>query len=478
MTEKRWRAVFAAFVTMAHSPGVHYCYGIFQAELVASRALGTSSRALIGGAGSLSTCLMELGAYGSGVLQDRFGARNTVMAGGILAVLGLAGAGLSTQVWHMYASYGVAVGLGHSLTFPPCPVAVASFFDGHPRASLASGIATAGSGAGTALFAIVADVVVEAYDWRVAFFVIAASSLLFIESTAPALGREASTSRPSIRLEAPLSKPLAKLIACASVYSIGWEIPFVHAVSYGRDAGYSRSQAAGIVVFIGVGGAFGRIAFLAAADRVGPPSTLVCACALTALFDATLPVLIDRHIVALYLYALVVGSTAGACIGLTTPLAKACRPPEISVSKASGLVYTAMAPGLLVGPIVAGAIRDETSDFDLAFYAAAIAWFVAFVLALFLKRDLRHFSNCSRNTRSPTDSSLEVEIPSLSSKASIVTCSSASFPHRSHIRVKFAERFSPVCRLPRAQSSRILASCSPGASEEEGCSSSSSDLCM
>ena len=63
--QPRWRVVFAAFAATAHGPGVHYIYGVFQAALLDARAL-TTSRALLGGAGGLSTCLMLLGARPAG----------------------------------------------------------------------------------------------------------------------------------------------------------------------------------------------------------------------------------------------------------------------------------------------------------------------------------------------------------------------------------------------------------------------------
>lgn len=385
-----WRAVAAAFVTMAHSPGVHYCYGIFQAELVATRALGTSSRALVGAAGSLSTALMELGAYMSGVLQERLGARDTVRLGGVLATLGLALAAASTQVWHMYLSFGVCVGLAHSLTFPPCPVAVAHFFDGLPRAGLASGVATAGSGFGAAVGAVAVRAIIAARNWRVAFLFLAASSALWIIGAAPALGT-ARTTRLTFTLESPLLGPLRRQAQAAAVYGLGWEVPFVHAVSYSRDRGYSRSAAAALVIFVGLGGALGRVAFLAAADRVGPAETCCVACAATALADGVLPVIIN-HPAGLYAYGFVVGSTAGACIGVTTPLAKAClaaADDAIPLAKASGLVYSAMSPGLLLGPIIAGVIRDMTHSFDAAFFFAAACWLGALALCVSLRRGLR-----------------------------------------------------------------------------------------
>lgn len=396
----RWRAVVAAFVTMAHGPGIHYCYGIFQAELVARRALATSSHAIVGGAGSLSTALMELGAYGSGALQERIGARDTVRLGGLLAACGLALCAACSQAWQLYLSFGVLVGLAHSLTFPPCPVAVAMYFDGMPRAALASGLSTAGSGAGAIAGAVAIRVVIAVADWRIAFLALAASTLVCVEVAAPALGRRSnlSSSAPfSLALESSPRGPLRKLAVCAAAYGLGWEIPFVHAVSYARDSGYSRSAAAAIVVFVGLGGALGRICWLAAADIFGPPAALVCACAATTLANLCLPLMIASP-AALYTYSFVVGSTAGACIGLNTPLAKVCLQADatmgIPLAKASGLTYSVMAPGLLLGPIVAGIIRDTRRAFDIAFIFAGACWFVAFLCALDMRRTLVRQGPC------------------------------------------------------------------------------------
>ena len=83
---KRWRIVAAAFVTMAHAPGLHYAYGTLMVALMEAKI--STSRALLGGVGSLSTGAMLSGAYFSGRLQSRFGAARVVAAGGAVAAAG------------------------------------------------------------------------------------------------------------------------------------------------------------------------------------------------------------------------------------------------------------------------------------------------------------------------------------------------------------------------------------------------------
>ncbi|KAJ8606508.1 hypothetical protein CTAYLR_005910 [Chrysophaeum taylorii] len=345
---------------MAHGPGLHYCYGIIAAELVESNGLETTSRALIGGAGSVSTGLMLLGAPLSAFAQDAAGAWRTVAGGAGVAALGLGLSGVATRAWHLYLTFGVLVGLGHSFCFPPCPVAVAQHFEGHPRAALASGIATAGSGFGTIALGLLTAWLV-ATGWRLAFFVLALSTFAFVELVAPAL----EARRRAVDRDAP--RGVRRLVACTALYAFGWEIPFVHLVSYARERGHTPAAAAGAVVAIGVGG---------------------LGAAATALADAALPSIVASR-VGLYCYGMLVGSTAGACVGLTTPLARACLEGG-SLARASGLAYSAMAPGLLVGPIVAGALRDARSDgYDVAFYLAATCWAAATVAAWHLRASLR-----------------------------------------------------------------------------------------
>ena len=109
----RWRVVFAAFAATAHGPGVHYIYGVFQAALLDARF--SSSRALLGGAGGLSTCLMLLGARPAGTLQAAHGAGIVVGGGAAVAVVGLLICAAATELWMLYVGFGVLVGVGHAL---------------------------------------------------------------------------------------------------------------------------------------------------------------------------------------------------------------------------------------------------------------------------------------------------------------------------------------------------------------------------
>ena len=73
----------------------------------------------MGGVASVAVGLMQLGARLAGALQTRHGTAKVVAVGCFFSASGLALAAATTRVWHLYASFGVLMGFGHSLMFPP-----------------------------------------------------------------------------------------------------------------------------------------------------------------------------------------------------------------------------------------------------------------------------------------------------------------------------------------------------------------------
>ena len=102
--------------------------------------------------------------------------------------------------------------------------------------------------------------------------VVAASTALFVAPAAYVF-RHADRWRREADKATSLtaSRRLLHLCATAFCFSFGWEVPFVHLVSYAEDAGHAPSRAAGVVVAIGVGGSAGRILSARCADAVGAP---------------------------------------------------------------------------------------------------------------------------------------------------------------------------------------------------------------
>jgi len=172
-----WCMVGGAFTVMMHSSSMHYITGIFYVEWL--ETFPNQSRAAVAGCGSLSTAIMFGAAYLSGRLQFRWQSQGlVVILGAVLAAVGLLLTSYAQTLWQLYLAYGVVLGVGHALSFPPCPVVVSTWFSS--RTGTALGVTTAGASLGTVYLGTISSYLVDSLGWRTAFRVLAALTLLAI----------------------------------------------------------------------------------------------------------------------------------------------------------------------------------------------------------------------------------------------------------------------------------------------------------
>ncbi len=112
----------------------------------------------------------------SGPLADRVGPRRVVLAGVLLIVLGLVLASAAQQLWQVYITYSLGVGVGVGLAYVPVVGAVQQWFV--KRRGLASGLAVAGIGTGTLAVPLLAAAGIELWGWRETYLLLAALTLL------------------------------------------------------------------------------------------------------------------------------------------------------------------------------------------------------------------------------------------------------------------------------------------------------------
>ena len=102
---------------------------------------------------------MELAAVVSGECISRYGERKTCILGGIVSGLGLFVSSFATDPWALIMTYGVIVGVGHSLSLFAGIVLINRVFV--KRRAFASGVGTMGGGTGTLLLGVVVPLMVE-----------------------------------------------------------------------------------------------------------------------------------------------------------------------------------------------------------------------------------------------------------------------------------------------------------------------------
>ena len=110
-----WSMVASSFVFYGVPIGLQYSFGVLYDLLL--DAFG-GSRAATAWVGALSTGVLEVAAVLSGVLTARTSARFCALTGNALTFAGLFLSSYATELWHLFVSFGLLVGLGHALVFP------------------------------------------------------------------------------------------------------------------------------------------------------------------------------------------------------------------------------------------------------------------------------------------------------------------------------------------------------------------------
>ena len=370
-----WVVVWASFAVLFVGFGVAYSFAAFfntlRDEFDATRGDISLVFALTG------FLYFALGAL-SGPLADRIGPQRVIFAGMVLIVLGLLLASAAQELWQIYLTYSLGVGVGVGLAYVPAVGAVQRWFV--KRRGMASGLAVAGIGAGTLAVPLLSAASIELWGWRETYLLLAGMVLvagfpaaLLVEHSPERRGLQPdgepirAGTAAAIPLGATLkqavrSKPFLLLYLASFATSLGIFIPFAHLAPYAQDEGFSDGFGALLVGLIGVGSTVGRLLLGSTADRVGRRLSLgatfiAMGLALSAWLAAT-----EQW--SLALFALFFGAAYGGFVALV-PALTADYFGGKSMGAILGTLYTAAALGALMGPVLAGAVYDARDSYTL-----------------------------------------------------------------------------------------------------------------
>ena len=382
-----WFVVAGAFVVMFMGFGAAYSFGAFFHSL--RDEFGATRREISLIFAITGFLYFTLGVI-SGRIADRVGPRRVIMAGGVLLGLGLLLASLTQQLWQVYLTYSLCVGLGVGLSYVPSIGTVQRWFV--RRRGFASGLAVAGIGLGNLLAPPIAAVLIDAVGWRETYVILGV--VVLVSTLAAALLMERG---PEERGLAPDGEPLAagtaptppwgmtvgeavgtrpyKLLYLAAVAtSLGLFIPFAHIVPYATDHGLSERMGAIILGAIGAGSAAGRLALGGTADRIGRRQALAGSFLLMALM--LLWWLVATEAWSLLLFAFLFGVGYGGFVALVPALTSDYFGAR-HTGAIIGLLYTAAGIGTLIGPTLAGVAFDLRESYALPILLSAAANLIA-----------------------------------------------------------------------------------------------------
>jgi MFS family permease len=359
--------VWATFVCLAVIFGVSYSFAAFFENFAKEFAAQRADVSWIFGLCGL--VYFVLGA-GGGMLADRWGPRMVCMTGMVFIAMGLFLTSLAQSLATVYLSYGLLVGLGIAFVYTPSIACVQPWFN--KRRGLASGIASAGVGAGTLVLPVVVSYLLIEVNWREALQMMSAGVLLigltagFLLKRAPNLSGNTSGPLPGLTLSATLKTPSFKWLYMGTLLGAPvMFVPFAHISAAARDAGVPDAQAVGLVGLIGIGSLVGRFAIGWLADRMGRIKTLMLMQGLMGLSYLVWAGAQDPWMFAVF--ALWFGLSYGSIVSLLPAICMDLFGGR-AVSAIIGTLYTGAALGNLLGPVLAGQVFDMTQSYSLVIW--------------------------------------------------------------------------------------------------------------
>jgi MFS family permease len=371
--------VWACFGSLAVIFGVAYSFAAFFESFAREFDAQRADVSLVFGLCGLIYFVLGVG---GGMLADRFGPRVTCVSGMVLIATGLLGTSLSGSMGAVYLSYGVCIGLGIALVYTPAIGCVQPWFT--RRRGLASGIASAGIGAGTLVVPLVASALIAALPWRDAMRLMALGVLVLGAGCAwlmrrapvasatpvgagaaggPVGSLAAVNSPPGLTLRQTLRQRSFWWLYAATVLAAPTMfVPFAHVSAAARDAGIDNAAAVGLVGLIGIGSLVGRFAMGALADRLGRGRTLLLMQgsmgASYLLWGAA-----DGY-AAFAVFALWFGLSYGGIVSLLPALCMDLFGAR-ALASVIGTLYSGAALGNLLGPVLAGRAFDQLGGYGL-----------------------------------------------------------------------------------------------------------------
>jgi MFS family permease len=398
-----WVVVAATCLLLVVDFGVVYSFGaffeLFARDFRADRSAVSLVFALNG------PVYFALGAL-TGPLTDRVGPRRLCLLGAAAFLAGLGLASRATELWQMYASYSLLVGVAVGATYVPSVSTVQRWFV--RRRALASGVAVSGIGVGTLLGPIVATGLTGAHGWRTTYLLVgllaaaltALAGWLLLPAPevvglapdgspagalvhAPAGAALSGGTTEAIRSRDFLWLYLAMVFACIPLF-----MGAAHMAPFARDAGLDADGAAATLGLFGAGSTLGRLVLAPLTDRVGRLPAYIATIASVMLVMLAWLLLPAAWAWPLLVWAAVFGAVYGTFVALA-PAVIADTFGARAVSGTLGVYYTGAGVGAFLGPWLAGALFDRAGSYVPAIAVGGVAAVAATAAVCRVRRPAR-----------------------------------------------------------------------------------------
>ncbi|XP_060074291.1 monocarboxylate transporter 12-like, partial [Ylistrum balloti] len=281
-----WMVAFASFMNNFLLDGVIYSFGIFFEDFLEYFG-GSKAKTQIISSAIIGTSVL-VGPL-TGAIAKRFRCRRVAIVGTMVASIGLFLSTFSPNLDVMILLYGIVGSTGFGLVYGPSIYIVSYYFS--RRRALATGIAVCGSGIGGFVFPQLGVLLLEAYGWQGAMWIISAivsNGVIFaavyrpiemqrkkphgntkLQGSAPTARKNSIclSLRQMFRISLLSSPSLVFYAMSCCLVSVGFYIPFNFLPEYAKEKDLSASDGALLLSIIGIFNTLMRIVMGLLADR-------------------------------------------------------------------------------------------------------------------------------------------------------------------------------------------------------------------
>jgi len=411
-----WLAVFGCFMGNVIGDGAMYSFGIFLPVLKDRFNCGAAEISTVN---SIQMGVTFAAGPVASFLTNMVGWRLTTIIGSVIAAAGFILSAFVPNVYFLYITAGVLIGLGLGIIYVPRLDCITQYFD--KRRPFVTGVAICGSGIGTAIFAPFTDFLLTQTTTRDALIIIGMiilSNCFFglLFKPLKSLGYENNSTEEVSFLEDMWSLLLSWVFMMFAVSnfltSLGYPIPYTFVPDNGKELGLTSAQGGYLVGLIGISNTVARLVLgllSQTVNRLFLYNTFLVICGIsmgltnyfqpimavlastdctvyenitsnsssipilaTEMVNATnlteadyLPWMCDQYYGQL-LYAILYGISSAAYVLLTT-LVLADLLGADKFTNAFGLLLLFQGVATFIGPPVVGAIFDQTGSYNGGF---------------------------------------------------------------------------------------------------------------
>jgi MFS family permease len=236
----------------------------------------------------------------SGICTDRYGARKVIMVGVATFAVGALLTGVVSEVWHLWISYGLFLGVAQACFNVPIITTASYWFRTHLGYGV--GFLQASHGLGPAVMAIVVSVLITGASWRTAFWSIAiVGGIIMVllmaffrnrpsdigirafgapESEGPAVERDPAQERLRVkayRTSMQSTSAFWKLVAIHFLGCASHSIVIIYIIPIAVLAGMEQVAAAGVLSTLALVSVTTRFLAPVISDYVGARGTMATA---------------------------------------------------------------------------------------------------------------------------------------------------------------------------------------------------------